>query len=69
MNHFAYGQTFLFYQEDMRAIKEKYGKNIILEQDGTTELTCKINKYLLEKLFTSEDGSEILLNPLIWLIP
>ena len=33
MNHFAYGQTLLFYQEEMRAIKEKYGKSLILEQD------------------------------------
>ena len=62
MNHFAYGQTLLFYQEDMRSIKEKYGKSLILEQDGATAYTCKVNKYLLEKLFT-------LLIPLIWLIP
>ena len=38
----------------MRAIKEKYGKSLILEQDGATAHTCKVNKHLLEKLFTNE---------------
>ena len=55
MNNFAYGQTLLFYEEDMRKIQEKYGKKLILEQDGATAHTCKINKHLLDKLF-SKDG-------------
>ena len=55
MNNFAYGQTLLFYQEDMKKIQEKFGKKLILEQDGATAHTCKINKHLLEKLF-SNDG-------------
>ena len=38
----------------MRTIKEKYGKDLILEQDGATAHTCKVNKHLLEKLFTNE---------------
>ena len=52
MNNFAYGQTLLFYEEDMKNIKEKYGKILILEQDGATAHTCKSSKNLLEKLFT-----------------
>ena len=55
MNNFAYGQTLLFYQEDMKKIQEKFGKKLILDQDGATAHTCKINKHLLEKLF-SFDG-------------
>ena len=54
MNNFAYGQTLLFYEEDMKKIKEKYGKAPILEQDGPTAHTCKVNKILLEKLFTND---------------
>ena len=52
MNNFAYGQTLLFYEEDMKKIEEKFGKKLILEQDGATAHTCKISKLLLEKLFT-----------------
>ena len=55
MNNFAYGQTLLFYEEDMKNIKEKFGKRLILEQDGATAHTCKSSKHLLEKLFT-ENG-------------
>ena len=51
MNNFAYGQTLLFYEEDMKNIKEKFGKRLILEQDGVTAHTCKSSKHLLEKLF------------------
>ena len=54
MNNFAYGQTLLFYEEDMKKISQKYGKKLILEQDGPTAHTCKINKHLLEKLFTKD---------------
>ena len=55
MNNFAYGQTLLFYEEDMKNKKEKYGKRLILEQDGATAHTCKSSKHLLQKLFT-ENG-------------
>ena len=55
MNNFAYGQTLLFYEEDMKNIKEKFGKRLILIQDGATAHTYKISIYLLEKLFT-ENG-------------
>ena len=54
MNNFAYGQTLLFYEEDMKKIQEKYGKKLILEQDGATAHTFKINRHLLEKLFTKD---------------
>ena len=54
MNNFAYGQILLFYEEDMEKIREKYGKKLILEQDGATAHTWKINKHLLEKLFTKD---------------
>ena len=37
-----------------KKIQEKYGKKLILEQDGATAHTCKINKHLLEKLFTKD---------------
>ena len=47
MNNFAYGQTLLFYEEDMRKIQEKYGKKLILEQDGACEYKNKINIALL----------------------
>ena len=52
MNNFACGQTLLFNEEDMKNIKEKYGKRLILEQNGATAHTCKSSKHLLEKLFT-----------------
>ena len=54
MNNFTYGQTLLFYEEDMKKIQEKYGKKLILEQDQATAHTCKINSHLLEKLFTKD---------------
>ena len=41
MNYFAYGQTFLFYEEDMKYIEKKFGKKLILEQDGAIAHTCK----------------------------
>ena len=36
----------------MKNIKEKYGKRLILEQNGTTAHICKYIKHLFEKLFT-----------------
>ena len=54
MNNFAYGQTILFYEEDMKNIEKKFGKKLILEQDGETAHTCKSSLYLLEKLFSND---------------
>ena len=36
MNNFAYGQTLLFYKEDIDEINEKNKINIKLEQDGAS---------------------------------
>ena len=36
MNDFAYGQTLLFYKEDMEDIKQRNNANLILEQDGAS---------------------------------
>ena len=55
MNNFAYSQTLLLYKRDMKNIKKKFGKRLILEQDGATVHICKSSKHLLEKLFT-ENG-------------
>ena len=51
MNEFSYGQTILFYKEDIKEIEEKKQINLIFEQDGATCHTSKANKYLLNKLF------------------
>ena len=38
----------------MKKIRQKCGKKLILKQDGATAHTCKINKHLLEKLFSND---------------
>ena len=35
-NDFVYGQTHLFYKEDMEEIKERNNANLILEQEGAS---------------------------------
>ena len=54
MNNFAYGQILLFYIEDMKKISQKNEKKLVLEQDGATEHSCKINKHVQEKLFMKD---------------
>ena len=54
MNNFAYGKTLLFYEEDMKKISQKYEKKLVLEQDGAIAYISKINKHLMEKLFTKD---------------
>ena len=34
MNNFAYGQTLIFYNEDIEDINRKNGTHLIIEQDG-----------------------------------
>ena len=47
-------QTLLFYEEDMKYIVKKFGKKLILEQDGATAHTCKSSIHLLGKLFSND---------------
>ena len=54
MNEFAYGQTLLFYKDDIEEIEKRENIKLIFEQDGATSHTSKANKYLLNKLFTEE---------------
>ena len=54
MNDFSYGQTLLFYKEDMKDIKERNNTNLILEQDGAFYHKTKSNIALLNNLFGKE---------------
>ena len=54
MNQFSYGQTLLFYKDDIKKIEEKEKIKIILEQDGASSHTSKSNRFILDKLFTKE---------------
>ena len=54
MNDFAYGQTLLFYKEDMEDIKQRNNANLILEQDGASYHKTKSNIALLNDLFGKE---------------
>ena len=51
MNDFSYGQTLLFYKEDIDEINKNNNANITLEQDGATCHTSKANINLLDELF------------------
>ena len=51
MNDFAYGQTLLFYKEDIDGINEKNNVNLTLEQDGASCHRTKANLLLLNKQF------------------
>ena len=55
MNNFAYGQTLLFFKEDIESLENKLGLDIILEQDGAPSHRSKSNLHLLNKLF-NENG-------------
>ena len=51
MNSFAYGQTLLFFKEDIEGINKKSKTKLIIEQDGAPAHKSKSNIYLLNKLF------------------
>ena len=51
MNNFAYGQTLLFFKEDIESISKKYKIKLLLEQDGAPAHKSKSNIHLLDKLF------------------
>ena len=51
---FSYGQTLLYYKENMDEIKKK-NKNIIFEQDRASTHTSKANKKLLNTLFEENE--------------
>ena len=51
MNDFAYGQTLMFYKDDVDSIRDKYNKRLIIEQDGATCHKSKKNTKLLNSLF------------------
>ena len=55
MNDFNYGQTLLFYKDDIEQIKSQTGKTLILEQDGLSCHRSKGNTKLLNSLF-GENG-------------
>ena len=51
MNNFAYGQTLLFFKEDLESNSKKYKIKLLLEQDGAPAHKNKSNLHLLDKLF------------------
>ena len=51
MNSFAYGQTLLFFQQDIEDINKKSKAKLIIEQDGAPAHKSKSNIHLLNKLF------------------
>ena len=55
MNDFAYGQTLMFYKDDVDSIRDKYNKRLIIEQDGATCHKSKKNTKLLNSLL-GQDG-------------
>ena len=59
MNVFSYGQTLLFYKEDIEEINKKNNVNLNLEQDGASCHTSKSNINLLDELF----GNRWIQNP------
>ena len=60
MNQFSYGQTLLFYKDDIKKIEVKEKIKIILEQDGSNSyienynrhIKLKLSKYLFGKFKT-----------------
>ena len=54
MTEFSYGQTLLFYKEDIDELQKKVKSKIIFEQDGASSHTSKSNLFILNKLFTPE---------------
>ena len=55
MNNFAYGQTLIFYNEDIEDINRKNGTHLIIEQDGASCHRSKANTNLLDEQF-GKDG-------------
>ena len=51
INQISYGQTLLFYKDDINALQKNRNLNLILEQDGASCYTSKTNIFLLDKLF------------------
>ena len=51
MNNFAYGQTLIFYNEDIEEINRKNGIKLIIEQDGASCHRSKANRNLLDEQF------------------
>ena len=58
MNDFAYGQALLFFKEDIDKIRDKYGINLIFEQDGAAVHKTKPNITLLNRLFTEKGWAQ-----------
>ena len=55
MNNFAYGQTLIFYNEDIEDINRKNRIHLIIEQDGASCHRSKANTNLLDEQF-GKDG-------------
>ena len=51
LNEFGYGQALLYYEEDIKKLRQDSEKDIIFEQDGAKAHTSKANTLLLNKLF------------------
>ena len=50
-NDFSYGQTLLFYKENIEEVNKNNHYNITLEQDGANCCTSKVNINLFNELF------------------
>ena len=51
MNSFAYGQTLLFFKQDIEDISKKCRTKLIIEQNGSPAHKSKSSIHLLNKLF------------------
>ena len=52
MNNFAYGQTLIFYKEDIEEINRYNGIKLIIEQNGGSCHRSKANRKLLDEQFS-----------------
>ena len=50
MNDFAFGQTIIYYKEDIEKINRENNTTLILEQDNESCHKSKINKIWFEKM-------------------
>ena len=51
MNNFAYGQAFIFNNEDTEEINRENGTHLIIEQNLASRHRSKTNTYLLDEQF------------------
>ena len=66
-NNSAYGQTLIFYNEDIEKINRKNGTHLIIGQDGASSHRSKANTNLLNEQFCKNGWLKNLQIPFILL--